>query len=72
MMNMRFIHAKQILSRLAERAIDMDGMCTGEHGVGQGKRQYMAKEHGGALAVMKAIKSAIDPKNIMSPDKIWQ
>lgn len=66
------IHAKQILSRLAERAIDMDGTCTGEHGVGQGKRQYMAKEHGGALAVMKAIKSAIDPKNIMNPDKIWQ
>lgn len=50
----------------------MDGTCTGEHGVGQGKRQYMAKEHGGALAVMKAIKSAIDPKNIMNPDKIWQ
>lgn len=65
-------HAKQILSRLAERAIDMDGTCTGEHGVGQGKRQYMDKEHGNALMFMKAIKSAIDPHNIMNPDKIWK
>nr|WP_265734204.1 FAD-linked oxidase C-terminal domain-containing protein [Moraxella equi] len=65
------VHAKEILSRLAERAIDMDGTCTGEHDMGQGKRKYMTKEHGGALAVMKAIKSAIDP-NIMNPDKIWE
>lgn len=63
---------KDILSRLAKRAIAMDGTCTGEHGVGQGKRAYMALEHGDeAIAVMKAIKSAIDPNNIMNPDKIW-
>ncbi|UNU73965.1 FAD-binding protein [Moraxella nasovis] len=64
-------HAKEILERLARRAIDMDGTCTGEHGVGQGKRQYMNDEHGGALAFMKSIKHAIDPNNIMNPDKIW-
>ncbi|MDO4894659.1 FAD-binding oxidoreductase [Moraxella sp.] len=63
---------KDILSRLAKRAIAMDGTCTGEHGVGQGKRAYMALEHGDeAIAVMKAIKSAIDPNHIMNPDKIW-
>ncbi|MFW2176961.1 MULTISPECIES: FAD-binding oxidoreductase [unclassified Moraxella] len=63
--------AEGILGRLAERAIAMDGTCTGEHGIGQGKRKYMVKEHGEAIAVMKAIKQAIDPNNIMNPDKIW-
>lgn len=63
--------AEGILQRLAERAIDMDGTCTGEHGIGQGKRKYMAKEHGNAIYFMKAIKQAIDPNNIMNPDKIW-
>ncbi|WLF83511.1 FAD-binding oxidoreductase [Moraxella sp. ZY210820] len=63
---------KGILSRLAKRAIAMDGTCTGEHGIGQGKRSYMELEHGAeAIAVMKAIKTAIDPNNIMNPDKIW-
>ena len=63
--------AEGILQRLAERAIDMDGTCTGEHCIGQGKRKYMAKEHGNAIYFMKAIKQAIDPNNIMNPDKIW-
>lgn len=63
---------KGILSRLAKRAISMDGTCTGEHGVGQGKRAYMQEEHGEvAIGVMRAIKHAIDPNNIMNPDKIW-
>lgn len=57
--------------RLAERAIAMDGTCTGEHGIGLGKRKYMAIEHGeGALAIMRAIKIALDPDNIMNPGKI--
>ncbi|WP_227430629.1 FAD-binding oxidoreductase [Psychrobacter sp. I-STPA6b] len=63
--------AEEIIGRLAERAIAMDGTCTGEHGIGQGKQKYMPKEHGNALAVMQAIKSALDPKNIMNPSKIW-
>ena len=63
--------AEGILARLAERAIAMEGTCTGEHGIGQGKRKYMAKEHGEALNVMRAIKQAIDPHNIMNPGKIW-
>ncbi|PIE47047.1 MAG: FAD-binding oxidoreductase [Gammaproteobacteria bacterium] len=63
-------NAQGILKRLAERAIDMDGTCTGEHGIGQGKQKYMHKEHGNALAIMQAIKTAIDPNNIMNPGKM--
>lgn len=63
--------AEEILERLAVRAIEMGGTCTGEHGIGQGKRKYMQKEHGAAIGVMQAIKQAIDPRGIMNPGKIW-
>lgn len=63
--------ADGIISRLAIRAIEMEGTCTGEHGIGQGKQKYMAKEHGKAIAMMQAIKAALDPKNILNPGKIW-
>jgi D-lactate dehydrogenase (cytochrome) len=63
--------AKLLMQRLAELALSMDGTCTGEHGVGQGKMKYMLAEHGApTLAVMAAIKRALDPKNIMNPGKI--
>lgn len=63
--------ARGFAQRLAERAIAMDGTCTGEHGIGLGKRKYMALEHGdGALSVMRAIKMALDPDNIMNPGKV--
>lgn len=65
------ITADGIISRLAMRAIAMDGTCTGEHGIGQGKQKYMAQEHGNAVAMMQAIKSALDPNNILNPGKIW-
>jgi D-lactate dehydrogenase (cytochrome) len=62
--------ARSFAQRLAERAIAMDGTCTGEHGIGLGKKKYMALEHGeGALAIMRAIKQAIDPDNLMNPGK---
>jgi D-lactate dehydrogenase (cytochrome) len=63
--------AEKFLERLAERALALEGTCTGEHGVGQGKMKYLSKELGEpALAMMRAIKQAIDPHNIMNPGKI--
>ncbi len=56
--------------RLAERALEMDGTCTGEHGIGTGKMKFMEKEHGPAVAVMSALKKALDPYNILNPGKI--
>jgi D-lactate dehydrogenase (cytochrome) len=63
--------AKTLCERLVERALAMDGTCTGEHGVGQGKMKYLAAELGSpALAAMAAIKRALDPDGIMNPGKI--
>src|SRR5436309_14447082 len=63
--------AKALCERLVERALAMDGTCTGEHGIGQGKMKYLAGELGGpALAAMAAIKRALDPDDIMNPGKI--
>ncbi|MEO1986184.1 MAG: FAD-linked oxidase C-terminal domain-containing protein [Martelella sp.] len=56
--------------RLAERAIAMGGTSTGEHGVGQGKKRVVGKELGSAVAMMRAIKQALDPDNIFNPGKI--
>src|SRR5438094_6909803 len=62
---------KALCERLIERALAMDGTCTGEHGIGQGKMKYLAGELGGpALAAMAAIKRALDPDDIMNPGKI--
>jgi D-lactate dehydrogenase (cytochrome) len=63
--------AKAFLERLVERALAMDGTCTGEHGVGQGKMKYLKAEHGeGTLAAMRALKRALDPLDILNPGKI--
>jgi len=63
--------AKTLCERLVERALAMDGTCTGEHGVGQGKMKYLAGELGSpALGAMAAIKRALDPDDIMNPGKI--
>lgn len=58
------------LERLAERAVALEGTCTGEHGIGQGKIGYMAAEHGAGVATMRAIKAALDPANLLNPGKI--
>jgi D-lactate dehydrogenase (cytochrome) len=64
--------AKAFLERLVDRALAMDGTCTGEHGIGQGKMKYLPAEHGEpALAAMRAIKRALDPLDIMNPGKIF-
>jgi len=63
--------AKALSERLVERALAMDGTCTGEHGVGQGKMKYLLAEHGAAaLVAMASIKRALDPQNILNPGKI--
>jgi D-lactate dehydrogenase (cytochrome) len=59
-----------LCDRLAKRALEMGGTCTGEHGVGLGKIKYMRAEHGDAVDVMRAIKQAIDPENLMNPGKM--
>ena len=64
--------AEALSERLrTERALAMDGTCTGEHGVGQGKMKSVVAEHGrAALDVMASIKRALDPHNIINPGKI--
>jgi len=57
--------------RLVRRAIDHDGTCTGEHGVGSGKAPYLEVEHGaGGVALMRAIKRALDPDDLFNPGKV--
>ena len=60
---------KDVYGRLIDRAIAMGGTSTGEHGIGSGKVAYLEKEHGPALAFMRDIKRAFDPRNIMNPGK---
>jgi D-lactate dehydrogenase (cytochrome) len=63
--------AKALHERLIARAQAMDGTCTGEHGIGQGKMPYLEAEHGAAaLDAMRSIKRALDPEGIMNPGKI--
>lgn len=63
--------AKRINAALVALALSMGGTCTGEHGVGLGKKDYMAAEHGPALDLMRRIKRTIDPANIMNPGKVF-
>jgi D-lactate dehydrogenase (cytochrome) len=58
------------VARLNQRAIAMDGTCTGEHGIGQGKVAFLPGEMGAGIDVMRAIKKALDPDDIMNPGKI--
>ena len=64
------VRAEDLNERMVMRALAMDGTCTGEHGVGYGKIGFLEAEHGEALSVMRDLKHALDPKNIMNPGKI--
>ena len=63
--------AAWISRRVVERAIAMEGTCTGEHGIGLGKKKYLVAEHGKvAVEVMRALKAALDPQNLLNPGKV--
>ena len=57
--------------KLVERALAMDGTCTGEHGIGLGKQDWLVAELGDAVEVMRTIKRALDPMNLLNPGKIF-
>ncbi|WJF89786.1 FAD-linked oxidase C-terminal domain-containing protein [Paraburkholderia bonniea] len=66
------VEAERLNHRIVQRAIQMDGTCTGEHGIGLHKMSFMLEEHGpAAVATMRAIKQALDPDNLMNPGKIF-
>ena len=63
--------AQQLSHQIVDIALEMDGTCTGEHGIGVGKRSALEKEHGEAVGLMRAIKHALDPLNLMNPGTIF-
>jgi len=63
--------AEAFVARLNDRALAMEGTCTGEHGIGQGKQGFLIKEMGEGVSLMRQIKHALDPDNIMNPGKIF-
>ena len=63
--------SEKFVARLNSRAVRMDGTCTGEHGIGQGKMGFLDQELGHGVDVMRAIKKALDPQNILNPGKIF-
>ena len=64
--------AREVNGKMIARAIAMDGTCTGEHGIGLGKIDCLADELGDAVSLMRAVKRAIDPQNLMNPGKVFR
>lgn len=65
------LEVEAINHRLVDRALAMDGTCTGEHGIGLGKQDALIAEFGDAVEIMRSIKRTIDPRNIFNPGKIF-
>jgi D-lactate dehydrogenase (cytochrome) len=62
---------EEINNKIVARAVEVGGTCTGEHGIGIGKRKFMELEHGESYHLMRQIKELIDPKGLLNPDKIF-
>ena len=66
------IKAKLLAKKMANRAIDLGGTCTGEHGIGVGKKELLKKELGyNGMEILYKVKTALDPDNIMNPGKVF-
>ena len=68
----QFLKAKEHNKWMVEKAINLGGTCTGEHGIGQGKSAYLRAEMGGSVDVMADIKATFDPKHILNPGKLFE
>ncbi len=66
-----FAEAERLNDRMIERALRMDGTCTGEHGIGLGKQAWLVEELGESVDLMRTIKRALDPQNLLNPAKIF-
>lgn len=64
--------AERLNANIIERALSMEGTCTGEHGIGIGKQEWLVKELGETVELMKVLKTSLDPKNLFNPGKIFQ
>ena len=67
----RWERVEEANRRIVEKALEFEGTCTGEHGVGIGKRCFLPEEHGDSLDLMKQIKQLIDPEGLFNPGKIF-
>jgi D-lactate dehydrogenase (cytochrome) len=67
----RWAKVEEANRRMVEKALEFEGTCTGEHGVGIGKRSFLPDEHGDSLELMKRIKTLIDPEGLFNPGKIF-
>ena len=68
---MQWSQIEEINDRIVARAIELGGTCTGEHGIGIGKRKFMPLEHGDSYDLMRRIKALLNPKGLMNPGKIF-
>ena len=62
---------REFSNKLIQKALDLEGTITGEHGVGIQKKEYLLKQHADNLPYMKLIKQSLDPNNIMNPGKVF-